>query len=105
MQYFCKNCGYIGKGVKRQKGSAALGCGLLIVGILTCGIFLIPWFVYELWRLTTKSFACPKCGSFDNLVPDDSPVAVMMMKNMGIHLKKDEQTNIIKDMPNGQKYK
>lgn len=87
MKYFCKNCGYIGPAVKRKKGSTATGILLFIAGIVTCGLLLIVWFPYELWRAVNKFNACPKCGRSDGLIAEDSPMAQMMINA----LKKDSE--------------
>ena len=91
MNYFCKNCGYVGKAIKRKKGSTATGILLFIGGVLTCGLLLIAWFPYEVWRLFHISNACPKCGRFDGLIAEDSPMAQMMLGN----INKSAVTNTI----------
>lgn len=88
MMYVCRSCGYYGRGVKKEKGSFRVGCILLLAGILTCGIFLIPWFIYEVWRFTTKGLTCPQCDSRD-LIPANSPIGQKLIKEYGINTEDD----------------
>ncbi|MCK9356289.1 MAG: hypothetical protein M0R22_03945 [Dehalococcoidia bacterium] len=34
--------------------------------------FILPGLVYSLWRLTTRTRVCPKCGE-PNMIPLDTP--------------------------------
>ena len=89
MIYVCRSCGYYGPGVKKQPGSPTMGCLLLIAGILTCGVFLIPWFIYELWRLTNNKLTCPVCGN-RQLLPETSPIAKKIIKDYEINTEEAE---------------
>lgn len=61
----CPNCGFKGKPKSTTKGS------IFIEIILWC-CFLVPGFIYSLWRMTSRTPACPKCSA-PNMVPVDSP--------------------------------
>lgn len=50
----CPNCGYEGPGKRFIKGSFGIEVVLWL-------LFLIPGFIYSIWRLTTPYFGCPKC--------------------------------------------
>lgn len=54
--YRCNNCGYMGKPKTMIKGN------FLFEIILWC-MFLLPGAIYTMWRLTTRSKGCPKCGA------------------------------------------
>lgn len=63
--YICANCGRSGDPKRVTKGS------FLIELVLWCCL-LVPGLIYSIWRLTTRSDACAKCGA-QNLVPVQSP--------------------------------
>ena len=50
----CPNCGFEGKGKIAYKGSAAVGCVLLL-------LFIIPGLIYALWQSSTRHAECPQC--------------------------------------------
>ena len=72
-QFICTACGCVGKRKRVTKGN------LLIEIFLWC-FFLLPGFIYSIWRLTAKYDICPKCLN-STMIPLDSP--------MGQRLKKD----------------
>lgn len=61
----CPTCGYKGKPATKVKGN-------IILEIVLWLIFLVPGFIYSIWRSTSRYKACPSCGS-TQLVPYDSP--------------------------------
>jgi ribosomal protein S27AE len=63
----CLQCGTAAIGKRAMKGS------FLIELVLWLCLF-VPGLIYSLWRLSTKYYVCPKCGS-DQRVPFDSPLA------------------------------
>lgn len=67
MQYVCLQCGHHGPRKKITKGS-------LFVELFLWLIFLLPGFIYSIWRHASRYFGCPKCGA-PNVIPEDSPVA------------------------------
>jgi hypothetical protein len=66
-EMYCGNCGAVGKPRKRVKGYF-----LMEVFLWLC--FLLPGFLYSIWRLTTKDLVCPQCGA-PNMIPTNSPKA------------------------------
>lgn len=50
----CPNCKYEGKGKKFVKGST-------IVELFLWLTFIVPGFIYSLWRLSSKYWGCPQC--------------------------------------------
>lgn len=62
----CKNCGFTGKLLKTRRGST-----LVEVALWCC--FLVPGFIYSLWRLSNRTYECPTCSG-RNLIPTDSPI-------------------------------
>jgi hypothetical protein len=61
----CTNCGYHGKVKKIYKGS-----DLMEICLWVC--FILPGFIYSMWRTFTKYEGCPQCGAA-NMIPVDSP--------------------------------
>lgn len=70
--YLCLSCQTIGKPQKLTKGS------IIIEFILWC-CFLIPGFIYSVWRMTTKDLGCKLCKS-THIIPASSPQAIKMIK-------------------------
>lgn len=67
----CTACGHHGPTAFKTKGS-------LMIEVVLWLMFLVPGLVYSLWRLSTRTPACTKCGS-TQLVPLDSPVGKRLM--------------------------
>jgi ribosomal protein L37AE/L43A len=66
----CTHCGTKDKAVRRTKGST-----LIELVLWLC--FLFPGLIYSLWRVSSRTWVCPSCGS-DQLVPQNSPVGKSM---------------------------
>ena len=66
-QFYCQHCGTVGKPKTATKGS-------FIIEVFLWLLFIIPGLLYSLWRLTTKTKACPACRA-PNMIPADSPKA------------------------------
>lgn len=64
----CLTCGHEGKTVKVVKGSV-----ILEIALWLC--FILPGFIYSIWRLTSKQYACKKCGMEKGLVSIDKEAA------------------------------
>lgn len=64
-EQICTNCGFKGSPKKNTKGSIAIELVMWLA-------FVIPGLIYSIWRMTTKFYACPKCGA-TNMVALDSP--------------------------------
>ena len=64
---YCPNCGHRGGPKRRVKGS-------FFIELILWLCFLVPGMIYSVWRLTTKEFVCPQCGS-PNMIPADAPKA------------------------------
>lgn len=54
-QISCPNCGYKGKPKRHTSGYFAIELALWL-------FFLLPGFIYSIWRLTTQQYICPQCG-------------------------------------------
>lgn len=68
----CKGCGTAGDGGKTVTD------GSFAVEIVLWLFFLVPGFIYSIWRLTTRHQACGKCGSKE-LIPLDSPIGKQLV--------------------------
>ena len=71
----CTACGSVGRPVRVTQGSFLIELALWL-------FFLLPGFIYSIWRLTSKHDACPKCGG-KQLVPLDSPVGQKLIAGGG----------------------
>lgn len=60
----CTRCLETVKAEKVTKGS-------FVIEVLLWLCFLFPGVIYSVWRLTTRYWACPSCGS-PELVPSES---------------------------------
>lgn len=67
-EFYCPNCGTVGRPKTATRGSFLMEVFLWL-------LLIVPGFVYSLWRLTTKTKACPKCGA-PYMIPADSPKAI-----------------------------
>jgi hypothetical protein len=65
--HLCLHCGTVGKPRIRNRGSSA-------IEILLWLCFLVPGFLYTLWRMGRKDAYCRKCKA-PNPIPSDSPLA------------------------------
>lgn len=63
--HICANCGSVCRPVKMTKGHFGMELILWL-------IFLIPGFIYSIWRLTSRYWGCPYCEAKDP-VPLRSP--------------------------------
>lgn len=68
----CTTCGSRGDPTTITRGS------IWIEIVLWC-FFLIPGLIYTIWRLTTRSKACPACGA-PSMVPINSPVGKRLIE-------------------------
>ncbi len=71
-QLVCTNYGHVGDTTKVTKGHFALEVVLWLC-------FLVPGFIYSIWRLTTRHGACPVCGDL-NLLPTSAPMAQKFLR-------------------------
>ena len=71
-ELICTNCGHVGHTTAVTKGHFALEVVLWLC-------FLVPGFIYSIWRLTTRHEACPVCGNA-NLLPKSAPVAQKFLR-------------------------
>ena len=51
----CPNCKYEGPGKYFTKGS-------FLIELCLWFIFIVPGFIYSIWRLTNKGYICPRCS-------------------------------------------
>ena len=69
----CTQCGFVGYPRKKTRGSIWLELVLWF-------FFLVPGFIYSIWRLTSRHQACPSCGNA-NMIPVDSPMGQRLIKD------------------------
>lgn len=84
----CKNCGYCGNEKSITKGSFGTEIILWLLGLLTFGIVLLIAIPYSIWRMCSKTKACPKCGA-QNMIPLDTPAGKELAERFGINNKKE----------------
>lgn len=75
MKRVCKDCGTVAEPETKARGTM----GMEIV-LWLC--FLVPGFIYSIWRLNNKYDACPACGS-ETLLPLDSPMGKQVAQATG----------------------
>lgn len=68
----CTACGHVGSSKTITKGHFALEVVLWL-------FFLIPGFIYSVWRHTSRYEACPVCGN-QNLLPKTAPMAQKFLR-------------------------
>lgn len=68
----CTSCGHVGNSNTITKGHFALEVVLWLC-------FLVPGFIYSVWRHTSRYEACPICGN-ENLLPKAAPMAQKFLK-------------------------
>lgn len=66
-ELYCPNCGTVAKPKKVTKGS-------FIIEVFLWLLMIVPGLLYSLWRMTSKTVACPSCGA-PNMIPTSSPKA------------------------------
>ncbi len=66
-KFLCTNCGYQGQSIMITKGS-------FLVEIVLWLLFILPGFIYTMWRFLGKYEGCPECLK-DTLIPINSPKA------------------------------
>jgi hypothetical protein len=71
----CTRCGTVGPAVKVMSGSFGVELALWCC-------FLLPGFIYSIWRLTTKRRVCGSCGA-DAMVGSNSPVGRKLIADLG----------------------
>ena len=76
---FCPSCDSFTSGKKETRGHFALE-------VLLWLCFLLPGFIYSIWRLSSKHMTCSQCGA-SNLIAFNSPKA---KKELG----QDYETNL-----------
>lgn len=73
---FCLRCGFAGPPSVSRPGSFA-------VEVVLWFFFLVPGFIYSVWRLSSNSVvSCPHCSS-PGMVPAGSPNAAQMLAARG----------------------
>lgn len=63
----CTQCGHVGSTTTFTKGHFA-------VELILWLCFLVPGFIYSVWRLTTRREVCPVCGNA-HMLPRNAPMA------------------------------
>jgi predicted RNA-binding Zn-ribbon protein involved in translation (DUF1610 family) len=72
-KFVCTACGHIGPSKTVTKGHFALEVVLWLC-------FLVPGIIYSLWRLASRTEACPICGN-GNILPAAAPMAQKFIKD------------------------
>lgn len=85
-QLICSGCGSVGKTKREVKGNLA-------VEILLWCFFLVPGFIYSIWRQGTYHEACAVCGG-TNFIPVDSPVGQKLLKEHGGVANQPQEENM-----------
>jgi hypothetical protein len=75
----CTNCGYQGRPKLYTKGS-------IFLEIILWLCFIIPGFIYSIWRHTSRWKGCPKCQA--KMIPLSSPVAQKFLSGLGYSIPK-----------------
>lgn len=70
--FVCTECGSRMTPVEITQGSIGME-------ILLWLVFLVPGFIYSLWRLASRKKVCPKCSS-DKFVPVTTPKGQALLK-------------------------
>jgi ribosomal protein S27AE len=70
----CPNCGYQGTPKSITKGSFLIELVLWIC-------FLIPGLIYSLWRVSSRTTGCPKCGA-QHMIPLGSPKGQQLVREL-----------------------
>lgn len=68
----CPNCGHTGRPRYEARGTFR-------VEILLWLLFIVPGFLYTLWRETNRRPVCRKCG-YEHLIPLDTPRGMELTK-------------------------
>ncbi len=68
----CTACGHVGSSKTITKGHFALEVVLWLC-------FLVPGFIYSVWRHTSRYEACPVCGN-SKLLPKTAPMAQKFLR-------------------------
>jgi hypothetical protein len=68
----CTACGHVGGGKTITKGHFALEVALWLC-------FLVPGFIYSVWRHTSRYEACPVCAN-PSLLPRSAPMAQKFLR-------------------------
>ncbi len=71
-QGLCTSCAYVGETKTISKGSVN-------TGIILWFVFLIPGFIYSIWRFLSRHEVCPICGQA-TIIPADSPKAQKIIR-------------------------
>jgi hypothetical protein len=73
----CAHCGTQDHAKKYTRGSTSIELVLWLAGI-------VPGLIYSLWRLSSRTWSCPACGS-TQLLPPNTPMAKAIAKQAAQH--------------------
>ena len=71
--FYCQNCGTVGRPKMVTRGS-------FLMEVLLWLLLIVPGFIYSLWRITTRAKVCPTCSA-PYMIPVDSPKAVEALRD------------------------
>ena len=72
---YCTSCGSTVKKKVRNRGS-----GIMLLFLLLC--FIVPGIFYFLWMMTGYVDICRECKSENSLIPENSPQALMLKRQL-----------------------
>lgn len=75
-EYICSKCGFTGRPKTITKGSLGLE-------ILAWLLFIIPGFIYTMWRFLSRYRGCPVCKA-PNMIPVNSPMGLKLAKEFPV---------------------
>ena len=64
-KFICTYCGYVGKPKRKTRGN-------FFIELILWLVLIVPGVIYSIWRLSTRYYVCPKCGS-ETMIPLDTP--------------------------------
>ena len=83
----CKNCGRVGKGKSKVRGTLSMELSLWILGLVLLilpplGVLVLIFALfYSLYRLVAqRAVVCPSCELENSMIPLDSPVGQKLLR-------------------------
>lgn len=75
-ELICTTCGHIGRAETITKGSFVIELALWLC-------FIVPGLIYGIWRLSSRTKGCAKCGG-QHVIPVDSPVGRKLVSELSV---------------------
>ena len=94
MNYICRNCGeYISSREYEKAKFNNCGCLYLTICLFFLSIILIP-LALILWLLFKPKVKCPYCNATESLIPENSPIAIRLLKETGVQSETNNNKNL-----------